>query len=144
ADGCARRRHGVRGPVLGDPGNHARSSRWRVSLSETLRMPEWPTNLRIPSGTLPALLIAIVAAGLLALVPREAPLQQLEVRGEFTHLSVDDVRAAAQPYLEVGFFEVDVGAMREAIAALPWVSSVRVERRWPGAIAIRVSERVPF
>ena len=59
------------------------------------------------------------------MVPEDAPLTQLEVRGEFEHLAVEDVHVAAAPYLGTSFFAADVTAMRDAVAALPWVASVR-------------------
>lgn len=114
-----------------------------MNLSQAIpHMPEWPT-LRIPRGVLPATLITIVTLGLVALVPDEAPLTQLELRGDFEHLSVEDVRAAAAPLLDDSFFSVDLDAVHDAVGALPWVASVRAERRWPGAIALRVDEREP-
>jgi cell division protein FtsQ len=88
--------------------------------------------------------IALVLIGLIALIPEDAPLTQLEVRSEFRHLSIDDVRAVAAPYLTSSFFAVDVEALRDSVATLPWVASVRAERRWPGAIAVHIEEREPF
>ena len=115
-----------------------------MNLTEALpRMPDWPT-LRIPRGVLPALLILLVTIGLIAVVPDDAPLTQLEVRGDFEHLRVEDVRAAAAPHLSSSFFTADVTAMRDAVAALPWVASVRAERRWPGAISMHITERDAF
>ena len=116
-----------------------------LNFSERLpAMPDWLTNPRLPEGTLPALAIALVLIGLIALIPEDAPLTQLEVRGEFQHLSIEDVRAVAAPYLTSSFFTVDVAALRDSVATLPWVASVRAGRRWPGAIAVRIEERVPF
>jgi cell division protein FtsQ len=116
-----------------------------MNLSDALpAMPEWLARPRLPEGTLPVVAIVLVLFGLIALVPEDAPLTQLEVRGEFEHLSVEDVRAAASPFLSTSFFAADVGAMRDAVGSLPWVASVRAERRWPGAIALHIEERQPF
>lgn len=116
-----------------------------LNFSEALpAMPEWLARPRLPDGTLPVVAIVLVLIGLIALVPEDAPLTQLEVRGEFQHLSVEDVRAAAAPFLSTSFFAADVTAMRDAVAHLPWVAGVRAERRWPGAIAVHIDERVPF
>jgi cell division protein FtsQ len=107
-------------------------------------IPQWRMRLRLPDGALPAAAIVLVVIGLLALVPEDAPLTQLEVRGDFRYLSVEDVHAAAAPFLSSSFFAADVTALRDAVARLPWVAGVRAERRWPGAIAVRIEERVPF
>jgi cell division protein FtsQ len=39
--------------------------------------------------------------------------------------------------------DVDLAAARRSIRALPWVDSVSVTRRWPGTVAIRITERQP-
>jgi cell division protein FtsQ len=38
---------------------------------------------------------------------------------------------------------VSLGDAHDAVAAMPWVDTVRVERRWPGTIEIRITERQP-
>lgn len=112
-----------------------------MSLSDAMpRLAE----LKLPEGLVPALLGLLFVLGFAALLPDDAPLTQLELRGDFQHLSPGDVRAAAEPFLDSSFFGADVAAMRDAVAQLPWVASVRAERRWPGAISLRVVERTPF
>ncbi len=37
----------------------------------------------------------------------------------------------------------DAGAAERAIARLPWIAEVRVDRRWPGTIEVAVVEREP-
>lgn len=39
--------------------------------------------------------------------------------------------------------DVDPGAARRAVAALPWVASVSVQRSWPSTVRVEVRERVP-
>lgn len=39
--------------------------------------------------------------------------------------------------------ELDLGGAERAIAELPWIAEVRVERRWPNRVAIVVRERTP-
>jgi cell division protein FtsQ len=107
------------------------------------RLPELPT-LQVPRWLPSALMLVLIAAATIALVPRDAPLTQLELRGEFEHLSAQDVQAAAAPHLQTSFFAADVTALRDAVAALPWVASVRVQRQWPGVLLLRVTERKPF
>ncbi len=87
--------------------------------------------------------LTLLLAGVWALVPGNSPLTDLEIRGQFERLQPADVRIAAEPLLAEGFFAVDMPALHQAIARLPWVSELRIERRWPGRIVIHVSERVP-
>ena len=43
----------------------------------------------------------------------------------------------------MAMFDVDVGAARRRVAALPWVLRAQVQRHWPGRVTIQVQERVP-
>ena len=86
------------------------------------------------------LLLAI--GGVWALAPGKSPLTEIELRGDFSRLQPMDVRKAAEPWLSDGFFAIDMRGLHKAIAALPWVAEVQVERRWPGRIVVHVRERV--
>lgn len=39
--------------------------------------------------------------------------------------------------------DVDTGSVARRVATLPWVREVRVERHWPGTVAVAVTEREP-
>lgn len=106
--------------------------------------PQWTLNLSLPPLAQSALVLLLTALLGWWIRPVDAPLTQLQLRGAFTHLSAEDVRHALQPYLAAGFFKADVAAARATVADLPWVAQVRVERRWPGALSVRVSERRPY
>lgn len=69
------------------------------------------------------------------------PFRQLSVNGEFRHVSLEQIRAAASRNLEPGFFAVDLERVRADVAALPWVEQVEVRKRWPDQIALSVVER---
>lgn len=109
-------------------------------MSRLPALPTWRPSRR--SLALIAALAVLFAAWWL--IPGDARLTQLEVRGSFTHLQPADVRAAAEPLLVGSFFSVDLDAVRDAVGALPWVARVRVERQWPGAISVRVWERQAY
>lgn len=115
-----------------------------MTLAATLpTMPVMPT-FRIPPGFRAALaLAACVGAGWM-ITPRDPALTQLQLRGDFEHLRAEDVRLAAEPFLDTSFFGADLDAIRRAVTRLPWVARARVERDWPGAITIRAWERQPF
>lgn len=69
--------------------------------------------------------------------------RRLYVDGELTHLDDRAIVAAAGPYLDADFFELDLDAVREAVAAEPWLASVRVYRRWPDGVVVQVREHRP-
>ena len=53
------------------------------------------------------------------------------------------VVAAAAIVPGVNIWLVDAGIAERRVAALPWISSARVERAWPNSLSIRVNERTP-
>lgn len=117
-----------------------------MNVAETLpRMPVMLLpRLRIPPDLQAALVLAAIAVAAWLAVPRDLALTQLQLRGDFERLRAEDVRAAAEPFLASGFFATDLAGIRDAVAALPWVARVRVERQWPGAVTVRAWEREPF
>ena len=72
------------------------------------------------------------------------PMRKLEVSGPFARVSADDVRAAVLPKVQSGFFAVRMEPIRSAVAALPWVQSVEVRKRWPDQLIVQLTERRPF
>jgi cell division protein FtsQ len=66
--------------------------------------------------------------------------RRLYVDGELRHVDDRAIVAAAQPYLDVDFFDLDLDAIHRAVAAEPWLASVRVYRRWPDGVVVRVRE----
>ncbi|PIQ36901.1 MAG: cell division protein FtsQ [Lysobacterales bacterium CG17_big_fil_post_rev_8_21_14_2_50_64_11] len=72
------------------------------------------------------------------------PLTRLQVTGELDHVSAQAVRVAVLPELGMGFFATDLRRVRDAAAALPWVASVQVRKRWPDLLQVDVREHRPF
>ncbi|HEX5757031.1 MAG TPA: cell division protein FtsQ/DivIB [Arenimonas sp.] len=71
------------------------------------------------------------------------PLRQLVLTGEFQLVEDARVREAVLPQAGRGFFAVDLREVRDAVAALPWVATVQVRKRWPDRIEIQVGEHRP-
>ncbi len=72
------------------------------------------------------------------------PVRQLQVQGEFKHVSAEQLRAAVAPDLRAGFFALDLDRVRRSVAALPWVAEVEARKRWPDTLDLRVLELHPF
>lgn len=72
------------------------------------------------------------------------PVRQLAVHGGFDHVSAEQIRATASIHLHDGFFAVDLAALREAVARLPWVERVEARKRWPDTIELSVYEQQPW
>ena len=87
--------------------------------------------------------VLLIAAALLPLVPRlggPRTALTLEVGGELTRITADDVRRVVAPRLDTDFYELDLTAVRGAVEALPWVAHARVERAWPATVRVHVQE----
>jgi cell division protein FtsQ len=91
-----------------------------------------------------AVLVLAVSIGLAYLATRSPLLDVDRVNTHgLVHTDAADVLAASGVDRGVAMTDVDAGDAEQAIAALPWVDSVRVERDWPGTIEIHVTEREP-
>jgi len=76
--------------------------------------------------------------------PDTLPIQRVQVEGEFRHLVRQDVYAAIGEPASGGFFNVDVGAVKAAAEAMPWVDSASVWRVWPDTLRVAITEQVPL
>lgn len=97
---------------------------------------------------LPVLLLAMLALALpLAgmLLSRDssalAPVRWIEVSGPFERVTAEQVRTAVSPALRGGFFFLPLSEIRRRVAAMNWVESVEVRKRWPDTVEVRLSER---
>jgi len=72
------------------------------------------------------------------------PLRVVRITGELRHLDRSALERAVAGVARGGFFSVDLGRVRAAAQALPWVETVRVRRVWPDTLELRVEERQPL
>jgi cell division protein FtsQ len=72
------------------------------------------------------------------------PLREIAVHGPLAHTTQDDVDRATRGRVRGNFFAVDLGALRRAIEALPWVRTVQIQRAWPDRLEVSIEEHVPL
>ncbi|QKQ26204.1 cell division protein FtsQ/DivIB [Candidatus Reidiella endopervernicosa] len=73
------------------------------------------------------------------------PIERVVVeKGAFVFLNQQQIALVAQPYVGVGFFNLDVSAIQRAIGELAWVDRVSVRRVWPDKLWVQVSEQQPL
>ena len=70
------------------------------------------------------------------------PFRQVKVAGPFHHVSAARVRNIVAPLAAKGFFATDVGAIHDALQALPWVERAAVRRVWPDQLQVTLTEQV--
>ncbi len=68
-------------------------------------------------------------------------LTRMVVRGNFKRVDPARVRAVVKPYLNGGFFRVDLDAVRAAVEAMPWVAVAAVHLDWPSTLKITLREQ---
>jgi cell division protein FtsQ len=72
------------------------------------------------------------------------PMRKLLVTGEFRQVSDARVRHAVLPYVQRGFFAVDLRGLRGELGRMPWVKSVEVRKRWPDRLEVTIVEYRPL
>ncbi|MDQ6646402.1 MAG: FtsQ-type POTRA domain-containing protein, partial [Pseudomonadota bacterium] len=102
--------------------------------------------VRLVAWCLAIALVALPIVGVLRgwFAANRWPVTQLTVQAEFQHVSAADIRAAVLPRVGKGFFALDLDAVQQAVAALPWVESAEARKRWPNTLQLRIYERQPF
>lgn len=76
--------------------------------------------------------------------PTAFPIRYVRIEGVFQYLSKDDIKATIEPLITQGFFMADMQNIHQAVIALPWVETVNIERVWPDALNVKVSEKKPY
>lgn len=102
-----------------------------------------PQSLRVPLA-MAIMLLVVVAVFAFWLRASEASHLTLSVSGARGHVPRRAIAAAVAPYLNTGFFGVNLEGIQHAVEVLPWVAQAQVHRRWPGSVDITVHERHPM
>ena len=106
-------------------------------------------NLQRQAGFVMVLLLLLVALGVsvwvsLGITTRDRwPIRWLEVQGQFDRVSAEQLRASLIPLTDSSFFTLDMDALRETAVRIPWVSAVKVEKRWPDTVVVTIDEYRP-
>ena len=102
--------------------------------------------IRLVAWCLAIALVALPVVGVLRgwFAADRWPVTQLTVQAEFKHVSAEQIRDAVRPRLGHGFVALNLDAVQQAVAALPWVESVEARKRWPDTLTLRIYERQPF
>ena len=60
------------------------------------------------------------------------------------HIDHQIVQQSLYPLVNRGFFSVDVEAIKEKLAQIPWVANVAVRRIWPDQVLVTIVEKNPI
>lgn len=91
-------------------------------------------------------LLALPVVGLLngSFASERWPLRHLELVAEQRQVDPGQVRAVVAGHAGRGFFALSLVELRRDLAALPWVESVEVRKRWPDTVVVRLLEFQPY
>jgi len=88
-------------------------------------------------------LLALSLAGLHALLRSPLfPVREVLVAAPVAQVTRAELEAALDGRIAGNFFAVDVGAVRAAVEALPWVRRAAVRRVWPDRLEVAIEEHV--
>jgi len=99
-----------------------------------------PLVARIAWALAGAALLGLAGFGLMRGLNQ--PIEHLVVSGPLQHVSALDVEHVVRARLDgAGLVTVNLADISRALASLPWVDSVTVQRSWPRGLAIRIVEQ---
>lgn len=75
--------------------------------------------------------------------PKYFPVRVIEISEALSHVSEETIISAVSPHIDKGFFCLEIQAIQDSIAKLPWVVSSSVKRIWFDKIQIALQEHTP-
>lgn len=102
--------------------------------------------LRLLAWSFALLLLALPVVGVLngSFASERWPLRQIDLQAELDRVELRDIQSVVAAHAGKGFFALSLVELRQALAALPWVQSVEVRKRWPDTVAVRLLEYQPY
>jgi cell division protein FtsQ len=93
-----------------------------------------------------AVAAGVLAAGIVlatvATMALDRPVRRVLVQGPFQRVSPPEIESAVAEVGRVGLATVDLDLVRERIERIEWVDRAIVQRRWPDALRVIVTEQV--
>lgn len=75
--------------------------------------------------------------------PKHFPIRVIEISEALRYVSEETLITAVTPHLAKGFFWLEVKAVQESVAKLPWVIASSVKRLWPDKVQLCLQEHIP-
>jgi len=88
-------------------------------------------------------LVALCAVlAVLLVLALDRPVQRVIIEGSFQRVARPEIEAAVVEVVQGGLASVDLVQVRERIEQIDWVDRAVVQRRWPDALRVLVTEQV--
>ncbi len=92
-------------------------------------------------------LVILLAGGMylsdIASDPARFPVMNVDVDGTLDYTDREALREHVEQHTRLGFYGMDVDAIRASVETMPWVSRAHVRRMWPGRLMVTVEEHEP-
>ncbi len=88
-------------------------------------------------------IVGVAAAIWAAVWVLDRPIAKVEVGGQFQRVAPVQIEEAVAPFRGQGFLSVNLDALQAALEMIPWIDRARIERHWPNAVRVLVTEHVP-
>jgi cell division protein FtsQ len=89
-----------------------------------------------------AVLASCALLTLLLTIALDRPVRRVLLEGSFQRVAPPDIEAAVTGAMRGGLADVDLEEVRERVERIDWVDHAVVQRRWPDAIRVVVTEQV--
>lgn len=73
--------------------------------------------------------------------PSNFPIQQIKIISSYQHIDKKTLQNVIIPYINNGFFYLNVIGMKRRLLKLPWIYAISVQRKWPDTIVINIIEQ---
>lgn len=73
--------------------------------------------------------------------PITAPIQTVNIGGDYRHINTHTLQKIIAPYAAQGFFAVDLDGLKDRLQQVPWVEGVSISRIWPHTLDINIVEQ---
>lgn len=95
------------------------------------------------------IVLAILASPVVAVLNgwiggKHWPMKHLQVSAPFHFVKPAQVQKVAVPYLNNGFFAVDLVKINQELSRLHWVQQVEVRKKWPDTLVVHIKEYRPI
>lgn len=67
-------------------------------------------------------------------------ISDIEIDAEFKRVNSEQIRVVVAAYPERSFFKLKAAGIKESLLEIPWVQSVRVTKKWPRTLVIKLIE----
>jgi len=88
-----------------------------------------------------ALLLLLLGALSTLIWALDRPVRVISMDGSFQRVSPGQIEKAVAPYAHAGFMSANLGDIKRAVEALPWVDHARIARRWPNSLHVALTEQ---